>query len=107
MKMLNVLALGVRAGSPYSAMPREELTLYRIPSSSARRSGACCMAASVNTSPPHSRTSARLTAVRSTEWVRHFQPFRINDLELVAQICPRWNPLTSWMRQIEDFQKAA
>jgi hypothetical protein len=23
------------------------------------------------------------------------------------QICPRWNPLTSWMRQIEDFQRAA
>jgi hypothetical protein len=21
----------------------------------------------------------------------------------VAQIFPRWNPLTSWMRQIEDF----
>jgi hypothetical protein len=27
--------------------------------------------------------------------------------EMVAQICPRWNPLTSWMRQIEDFQRAA
>jgi hypothetical protein len=26
---------------------------------------------------------------------------------LVAQIFPGWNPLTSWMRQIEDFQKAA
>jgi site-specific DNA recombinase len=26
---------------------------------------------------------------------------------LVAQIFPRWNPLTSWMRQIEDFQRAA
>ena len=25
---------------------------------------------------------------------------------LVAQICPRWNPLTSWMRQMEDFQRA-
>jgi hypothetical protein len=36
-----------------------------------------------------------------------FQSFRINDLKLVAQICPRWNPLTSWMRQIEDFQRAA
>lgn len=24
-----------------------------------------------------------------------------------AQIFPRWNPLTSWMRQIEDFQRAA
>jgi hypothetical protein len=36
-----------------------------------------------------------------------FQPFRINDLEMVAQIFPRWNPLTSWMRQIEGFQRAA
>ena len=36
-----------------------------------------------------------------------FQPSRISDLELVAQIFPRWNPLTSWMRQIEDFQRAA
>ncbi|MGE0706297.1 MAG: recombinase family protein, partial [Vicinamibacterales bacterium] len=27
--------------------------------------------------------------------------------EVVAQIFPRWNPLTSWMRQIEDFQNAA
>ena len=26
---------------------------------------------------------------------------------LVAQICPRWNPLTGWMREIEDFQRAA
>ena len=25
----------------------------------------------------------------------------------VDQIFPRWNPLTSWMRQIEDFQRAA
>ena len=24
-----------------------------------------------------------------------------------AQIFPRWNPLTSWMRQIEDFQRAS
>jgi len=31
----------------------------------------------------------------------------IKRLELVAQIFPRWNPLTSWMRQIEDFQRAA
>ena len=36
-----------------------------------------------------------------------FQSFRINDLEMVAQICPRWNPLPSWMRLIEDFQRAA
>jgi hypothetical protein len=26
---------------------------------------------------------------------------------LATQIFPRWNPLTSWMRQLEDFQIAA
>jgi hypothetical protein len=30
-----------------------------------------------------------------------------SERRLVAQIFPRWNPLTSWMRQIEDFQRAA
>jgi hypothetical protein len=28
------------------------------------------------------------------------------ERRLVAQICPRWNPLTRWMRQIEGFQRA-
>lgn len=36
-----------------------------------------------------------------------FVPFRIIRLELVDQIFPRWNPLTGWMRQIEDCQRAA
>ena len=31
----------------------------------------------------------------------------IHERRMVAQIFPRWNPLTSWMRQIEDFQRAA
>ena len=39
-------------------------------------------------------------------WSR-FWPFGINRMGLVAQIFPRWNPLTSWMRQIEDLQRAA
>ena len=30
-----------------------------------------------------------------------------HEWRMVAQIFPRWNPLTSWMRQIEDFQMAA
>jgi hypothetical protein len=29
------------------------------------------------------------------------------ERRMVDQIFPRWNPLTSWMRQIEDFQRAA
>ena len=37
--------------------------------------------------------------------------FRFSDFpkirNVVAQICPRWNPLTSWIRQIEDFQRVA
>jgi hypothetical protein len=36
-----------------------------------------------------------------------FQSFRINDLELVDQIFPRWNPLTSWIRQIDAVMRAA
>jgi hypothetical protein len=35
------------------------------------------------------------------------QWFLKNFRKMVAQIYPRWNPLTSWMRQIEDFQRAA
>jgi hypothetical protein len=31
----------------------------------------------------------------------------INTLYVAAQIFPRWNPLTSWMRQIQDFQRTA
>jgi hypothetical protein len=41
------------------------------------------------------------------KWVGDFQSFKINDLGMVGQIFPRWNPPTSWMRQIEDFQRAA
>ena len=35
------------------------------------------------------------------------RPPDASNENLVAQIFPRWNPLTSWMRQIEDFQRAA
>ena len=38
---------------------------------------------------------------------RDFQPFRINGLEMVDQIFPRWNPLTSWLRSILALQSAA
>jgi hypothetical protein len=31
----------------------------------------------------------------------------IHERRLVAQIFTSWNPLTSWMRRIEDFQRAA
>jgi hypothetical protein len=49
--------------------------------------------------------SATGGSINEVGW--RFQSFKINDLGLVAQIFPRWNPLTSWMRQIEDFQRAA
>ena len=29
------------------------------------------------------------------------------ERRLVARICPRWNPLTSWMQQLEYFRTAA
>jgi hypothetical protein len=37
----------------------------------------------------------------------YLRPLDASNENLVAQICPRWNPLTSWMRQIDDFQRAA
>jgi hypothetical protein len=37
----------------------------------------------------------------------YLNPISEAEKELVAQIFPRWDPLTSWMRQIEDFQRAA
>lgn len=36
-----------------------------------------------------------------------FQRFRVNDLELVDQDSSSWNPLISWLRQIEDLQRTA
>jgi hypothetical protein len=36
-----------------------------------------------------------------------FQPFRINDLELVAQIFPRWNRLQPWFELVGAFKDAA
>ena len=36
-----------------------------------------------------------------------FQPFRINDLEMVAQIFTSWNPLMGWVQQIAGYQGAA
>ncbi len=37
----------------------------------------------------------------------YLRPIGDENRRMVAQIFPRWNPLTSWMRQIEDFQRAA
>ena len=37
----------------------------------------------------------------------YLRPIEDRNERMVAQIFPRWNPLTSWMRQIEEFQRAA
>ena len=37
----------------------------------------------------------------------YLREIRTENEGLVDQIFPRWNPLTSWMRQIEDYQRAA
>ena len=57
------------------------------------------------TKRPSARGPRAAGSINEVGW--RFQPFGINDLEMVAQIFPRWNPLTSWMRQIEVFQRAA
>jgi hypothetical protein len=36
-----------------------------------------------------------------------FQLFRINDLEMVAQICPRWNRLQDWFELAAALKDAA
>ena len=36
-----------------------------------------------------------------------FQSFRINDLEMVAQICPRWDRVADWLREAEGYAAAA
>jgi len=36
-----------------------------------------------------------------------FQPFRINNLEMVAQIFPRWNRVADWLREAEGYAAAA
>ena len=36
-----------------------------------------------------------------------FQSFGINDLEMVAQICPRWNRLQPWFELVGAFKDAA
>jgi hypothetical protein len=33
-----------------------------------------------------------------------FQPFRINDLEMVDQMFASWNRIASWLRQIDGLQ---
>ena len=35
-----------------------------------------------------------------------FQPFRLYDLEMVAQILTGWNPLMGWIHQIDRFRIA-
>ena len=49
----------------------------------------------------------KVTAVRSDEVGGRFQTFRINDLELVTQIFPRWNQVADWLREAERFSMAA
>jgi hypothetical protein len=46
------------------------------------------------------------TVLRDSAFIYTHQFAKSEREKEVAQICPRWNPLTSWMRQIEDFQRA-
>jgi hypothetical protein len=41
------------------------------------------------------------------EWVSDFQPFRINNLEMVDQNSASWNPLLSWLRSVDALRSAA
>jgi hypothetical protein len=46
-------------------------------------------------------------AVRSMKWVYDLSNLESTTWRWWPQIFPRWNPLTSWMRQIEAFQRSA
>ena len=68
--------------------------------------GGCCRCAS--------RTAVQETvfkgcprsgSINEVGW--RFQSFRINNLEMVAQICPRWNRVADWLRETEHFSTAA
>ena len=41
------------------------------------------------------------------EVVWRFRSFGINNLEMVAQIFPRWNRVADWLREAERFSTAA
>jgi hypothetical protein len=58
---------------------------------------------SASAAAPLRRDSLRVACLA----VAHAYGVSSRERRLVAQIFPRWNPLTSWMRQIEDFQRAA
>jgi hypothetical protein len=60
----------------------------------------CCVA--VTPPPPALRVAGSIDGLGT-----RFQMFRINSLEMVAQIFTSSNPLISWLRQIEGFQQAA
>jgi hypothetical protein len=56
----------------------------------------------------HKRGRGRHPYSGSTNGVGvRFQSFRINDLEMVAQICPRWNRVADWLKEAERFSTAA
>ena len=58
--------------------------------------------------PPSRLTPLRRGILRVARRAEaHASAFDSRERRMVAQIFPRWNPLTSWMRQIEDFQRAA
>jgi hypothetical protein len=45
--------------------------------------------------------------VRSMEWVGDFSLLKSTDLGMVDLTFTSWNPLTSWLQQIEALQRAA
>jgi hypothetical protein len=51
-------------------------------------------------------TGASLTGGSIYEVGWRFQPFRINGLEMVAQICPGWNRLQDWFELVGAFKGA-
>jgi hypothetical protein len=90
--------------------PRDPLTSYRAGKGPIVPRGAASYPYGLKRAqdrPAECQRSVEIVIGSTSRVGCRIQLFRINNLEMVAQICPRWNPLTSWMRQIEDFQRAA
>ena len=58
--------------------------------------------------PQLRKRNGRSTYARVEFWRATVDNLRLKpERRLVDQIFLRWNPVTSWMRQLEDFQRIA
>ena len=94
--VVNVLPLRVSL-TQCGAIDTEPEVLTLVPSVTSRRAAA--------PTPPRLLARGLRGSIYSVG--RDFQPFGINDLDMVAQIFPRWNRMADWLREAEGYASAA